>query len=172
MDEQNRLDKLKKMLNDQAQRDKDRIDYRNKTLTEKINLFKTQKQMKLHEHEEKEKCLEKITASRKPHVESDPVRMISYTEAVLNRRGVISNKTDQDEISKYEDKKAFYNNFSFTDKQINSDARIRLEQRLRQAGLMASDYARALIQNVKPPTNPRPDLITTNVWNGMAMKTD
>jgi hypothetical protein len=114
---------------------------------------------------------EKITASRKPQVESDPVRMISYTEAVLNRRGVISNKTEQDENTRYEEKKTFYNNFSFTDKQINSDARIRLEQRLRQAGLMASDYARAMIQNVKPPTNPRRDIVTTN-WNGMAMKTD
>ena len=159
------------MLNDQAQRDKERIDYRSKTLTNKINQLKTQKQIKLHEHEEKEKCLEKITASRKPQVESDPVRMISYTEAVLNRRGVISNKTEQDENTRYEEKKTFYNNFSFTDKQINSDARIRLEQRLRQAGLMASDYARAMIKNVKPPTNPRRDIVTTN-WNGMAMKTD
>jgi hypothetical protein len=170
MDEQAKLDRLNKILSDQAQKDKERIEYRNKMLANKMNMLKNQKQLKLTEHEQKEKILEKITQARKPHINSDPVRMISYTEAVLNRRGVSNqNKNNENDDTKYEDKKELYNNYSFNDKQLNADARIRLEQKLRQAGLMTTDYARELISNVKPPTNPRKDNFSAN-WDGFAMK--
>ena len=154
-----KLEKLKKMFNDQAQRDKERIDYRNKMLTTKISQLKSQKQAKLTEHEVKEKRLEKIAEARKPQVESDPIRMISYTESYLNKR---LNQTDNES-------KEMFHNFSYNDKQLNADARLRIEQRLRQAGLMASEYARALISNVKPPSQPRRDLFTAN-WEGFSMK--
>lgn len=163
-EEKMKLEKLKRLLNDQAQRDRERIDYRSKMLMTKINLLKSQKQAKLAEHELNEKRLEKITEARKLHVESDPARMISYTESYLNKR---LSHADQD--SKYEDKKEMYSNFSYNDKQLNADARVRLEQRLRQAGLIDSEYARALISNVKPPSLPRRDIFTGN-WDGFAMK--
>lgn len=42
-----------------------------------------------------------------------------------------------------------------------SDPRFRLEEKLRDAGLMTSDYARVAMNRVKPLHPPRPDLNST-----------
>jgi hypothetical protein len=93
-----------------------------------------------------------------------------YLKAEYNRRGV---RTSFDnENTRYEEQKPLFNNFGFNDKQINSDARLRIEKRLRQAGLMNSEYARALINTVKPPTQPRRDQTANTNWNGFAMNNE
>lgn len=62
-----------------------------------------------------------------------------------------------------------YNVYSFTDKQLNNDARLRIEARLRQAGLINNDYAREMIKHVKPPTMPRRDTMQNSNWNGFTL---
>jgi len=42
--------------------------------------------------------------------------------------------------------------------QVTSDNRVRLEQKLREAGLHTSNYARQLISQVAPPQPPRRDM--------------
>ena len=129
---------------------------------------------KEHENEEKKARLEKFYNAVKPNVESDPARMVSFTEAELNRRGVhnahnTSNLLQASQDS-YEDKKPMFKNFSFTEKQINADARLRIEQRLRSAGLINSEYARTLMSNMKQaPTQARRDLNANTNWKGFAM---
>ena len=49
LDEQAKLDRLNKILSDQAQKDKERIEYRNKMLANKMNMLKNQKQLKKKE---------------------------------------------------------------------------------------------------------------------------
>lgn len=83
----------------------------------------------------------------------------------MARRGV--RKSHEGEL--FADTKPLYNNFGYNDKQINSDARTRIENRLRQAGLINSEYSRALINNVKPPTQPRRDNNMNSNWNGFAL---
>ncbi len=76
----------------------------------------------------------------------------------LSRRGVnidVSKSND-----KFNDNKQLYNVYSYTDKQLNNDARLRIEARLRQAGLINNDYARDIIKNVAPPTIPRRDALS------------
>ena len=71
---------------------------------------------------------------------------------------------------KFEDKKSMFNNYSFTDKQLNTDARLRIEERLRQAGLIKSEYAKAIMHTLLPTTSiqNRRDLSTNSHWNGFA----
>jgi len=42
--------------------------------------------------------------------------------------------------------------------QVTSDNRVRLEQKLREAGLHTSNYARQMISKVAPPQPPRRDM--------------
>lgn len=51
--------------------------------------------------------------------------------------------------------------FFFFSSQVASDPRFRLEEKLRDAGLMTSDYARVAMNRVKPLHPPRPDLNST-----------
>ena len=52
-----------------------------------------------------------------------------------------------------------FNSITFT--QITSDHRVKLENRLREAGLHKTDYARTVIRGATPPTIPRPDQFHT-----------
>ena len=92
-------------------------------------------------------------------------------KAELNRRGIVR-KSFENENSRYEEQKPLFHNYSFNDKQINADARLRIEKRLRQAGLINSEYARSLMNTVKPPTQPRRDQNENTNWNGFGMKID
>lgn len=65
-------------------------------------------------------------------------------KAELNRRGVHKTTSDL-----YVDQKPMYTNYGFTDKQIGADARLRIEQRLREAGLINSDYAKVVMDSFK-----------------------
>lgn len=100
------------------------------------------KSNKMNELESKEKRLQKFYETVKPKVDYDPVRVAKFTQAELNRRGV--NTTD----GEYQEKKPLFSNYGFSDKQISTDARMRIEQRLRQAGLINNEYARVLMNNV------------------------
>lgn len=78
--EQMRLDKLNKVFAEQSRKDRERIEFRNNLLIEKKIDLSSQKQSKQGEIEMKEKRLQKFYESVKPNVESDPARMISFTQ--------------------------------------------------------------------------------------------
>ncbi len=160
--EQMRLDRLNTSLMEQAGKDQERIEYRRKVYEDKVAQGKAQREKQRQELGDKERRLEKFYESVKPNVEFDPARMISYTEAELARRGVRRSH----EADLFTDAKPLYTNFGYSDRQINSDARARIENRLRQAGLINNEYSRALINNVKPPTQPRRDNYMNANWNG------
>lgn len=164
-EEQNKLEKIKRSLLEQSEKDKERIDFRNKMFFEKKSEYNQKKQLKQMENEEKEKRLEKFYESVKPNVEADPARLVSFTEAELHRRGI---KTNDDTIDNI---KIFNSNFSFNDKQLNADARVRIEQRLRQAGLINSEYARTIISTLKSSQSiSKRNLNANSNWNGFGMK--
>ena len=79
LEEQNKLNRLQRTLEEQAEKDRERIELRNAAFRERINQLKAHKEKKQMEAELKEKRLEKFYDSVKPNVEADPARMISYT---------------------------------------------------------------------------------------------
>jgi hypothetical protein len=163
--ELSRLDRLDAQFKEQAMRDQERIDYRRRNYREKVEKARLAKEKKDAEEEEKEKRLEKFYAAVKPNVDRDPGRVVSFTEAEFARRGVVRNGQHGET---YAESKPLYKHFSYSDKQINADARLRIEARLRQAGLINSEYARTLIGNVKPPSEPRRDNMADSNWEGFA----
>ncbi|XP_023242967.1 coiled-coil domain-containing protein 148-like [Centruroides sculpturatus] len=54
-----------------------------------------------------------------------------------------------------------FNLHTYTDDQVLSSPRIRLEYELREAGLIRSDYARQILQIVKPSQEPRRDTVSS-----------
>jgi hypothetical protein len=49
--------------------------------------------------------------------------------------------------------------------QITADPRVRLESKLREAGLHNNEYARQILAQVKPPQAPRKDMASTLKFN-------
>lgn len=91
-------------------------------------------------------------------------------QAELNRRGVyLTDQANPDE--RFIEKKQMFSNYGFNDKQLNGDARVRIEQRLREAGLINSDYARAVFMNnfKSDQTAQKRDLRANSKWNGFGM---
>lgn len=72
----------------------------------------------------------------------------------------------------YLEPKSNFENYTFTDKQISSDARLRIEQRLREAGLINSEYARAVIDDFGLARHQqlKRDLKANAGWDGFSMK--
>lgn len=54
-----------------------------------------------------------------------------------------------------------FNIHTFDSGQIASDPRVKIETRLRQAGLHNTDYARHIISKTQPPKPPRKDTLHT-----------
>lgn len=79
-EERAKLEKLKQIFNEQSTRDRERIEYRNKLIAKKKDELNSMKMAKQSEIEMKEKKLEKFFEAVKPNVETDPVRVISFTE--------------------------------------------------------------------------------------------
>ena len=60
--------------------------------------------------------------------------------------------------------------YTFNDRKLNGDIRIRLEQRLRDAGLIQTDYARQALAALQQAPK-RIDTRENQNWSGFAFKT-
>ncbi|CAG09329.1 unnamed protein product [Tetraodon nigroviridis] len=83
--------------------------------------------------------------------EGDPDRMMAHTEAWKSRH----------KEEECEDQRALYSLNTYTDAQIMSDPRVRIEQSLRKAGLYHSQYAKKVLSTIQPPKPPRKDTKST-----------
>ncbi|KAK7508485.1 hypothetical protein BaRGS_00000051 [Batillaria attramentaria] len=91
----------------------------------------------------------------RPIAERDPARTMAETEAFHRHH------TKDEEHDYIPIQKPLFDVHSFTSKQITRDPRVRLETRLREAGLHNNEYARTLIAQAPPPQPPRKDLMST-----------
>lgn len=83
--EEAKLEKLKTAINEQALKDKERIEYRKELYfkkKEQLNADKINKQIEL---ENREKRLKKFYESVKPNVVADPIRVVSFTEVTSSK---------------------------------------------------------------------------------------
>uniref|UniRef100_A0A673CY81 Coiled-coil domain containing 148 n=1 Tax=Sphaeramia orbicularis TaxID=375764 RepID=A0A673CY81_9TELE len=100
------------------------------------------------DEEERQKRLEALRNQVKVVVDADPQRVMADTEAWRSRH---VNMEDLDL------QKPLYSINTYTDTQIVSDPRVRVEQALREAGLHQSQYAKEVLSVIKPPKSPRRD---------------
>ncbi|KAI4805323.1 hypothetical protein KUCAC02_009947 [Chaenocephalus aceratus] len=129
--DQERLANLRSLMEEQARRDKNRVQYRAEMLQRR--------------KEETEANQVGVVA------EADPERMMAYTEAWRSR---------QLNVKEFELQRPLYSIHTYTDTQIVSDPRVRVEQALREAGLQHSHYAKDVLSVLTPPKPPRRDTLS------------
>ncbi|GFO50389.1 coiled-coil domain-containing protein 148-like [Plakobranchus ocellatus] len=145
-----RLKELKKLMAEQSVHDKERIHFREQQLTNKIEERRKKEQEKAKEAEDLEARLEALREQVRIIAESDPSRTQQPTKAWDARL----HPEEEEEIHLME---PLFKMHGYTSKQITSDHRVKLETRLREAGLHNTDYARQVIRGATPPTLPRRD---------------
>ncbi|XP_014674474.1 PREDICTED: coiled-coil domain-containing protein 148-like isoform X2 [Priapulus caudatus] len=130
---------------------KERIAYRDKLLHAKhVQRDELEEKRRIAEAE-RERRLTLIRQKVAVHVEPDSQRVCSATICSDARRGF--GATDEQPIQT-----PLFSVTSFTDSQVSADPRFKLEMRLREAGLLQSEYARHMLKNTRPLKLPRPDV--------------
>ncbi|ESO82475.1 hypothetical protein LOTGIDRAFT_169949 [Lottia gigantea] len=151
-EDKRRLEELYHLLNEQAEYDKNRVQFRKEQFDEKTEEKKRQKLQELEEEREKEERLEALRSTVRVTAESDPDRLHQNTKAWQKR-------LEDDNLVDIQ--KPLFEVNSFTSNQVTSDPRIRLEQKLREAGVVNSVYARQAMAQMKPLHPPRRDMLST-----------
>ncbi|CAH1788049.1 unnamed protein product [Owenia fusiformis] len=147
-----RLEELKALMAEQAEYDKERVKFREDQIQKKQEEIQELKEQAEGEKKLQEARLEALREQVRPNVEADPARVAQQTQAWFNRQVAEDNIVI---------KKPLFEVNSFTAKQIGSDARVRLESKLREAGLHNTDYARSMLKQMQPPQAPRRDMEST-----------
>ncbi|XP_031714533.1 coiled-coil domain-containing protein 148 [Anarrhichthys ocellatus] len=146
--DQERLANLRSVMEEQARRDKERVLFRGDMLQRRREEREARELERLREEEEKQNHLEVLRNQVRVVAEADPERMMADTEAW---RGRLLN------VEEFQLQRPLYSINTYTDTQIVSDPRVRVEQALREAGLHHSQYAKDLLSVIKPPKPPRRD---------------
>ncbi|KAG7330896.1 hypothetical protein KOW79_004865 [Hemibagrus wyckioides] len=151
--EEKRLAQLRREMDEQARRDKERVQFREKLLQHRQQEQQTKERLKKREDEEREERLQTLRNQVAIVAEADPERMMGQTEAWRTHI-----QPDKEEFML---QRPLYNVHTYTDTQIVADPRVRIEQALRTAGLHHTHYARALLSEIPPPKPPRRDTEST-----------
>ncbi|XP_037394916.1 coiled-coil domain-containing protein 148 isoform X2 [Pygocentrus nattereri] len=151
--EEARLTQLRGEMEEQAQRDKERVQFRERLLEQKKQEQEDKGRLKQREEEDREERLKNLRNQVAVVAEADPERMMGQTEAWRTRL--------EPEKEEFTLQKPLYHLHTYTDTQIVADPRVRIEQALRTAGLHHTPYARALLSEIRPPKPPRRDTEST-----------
>ncbi|XP_069558551.1 coiled-coil domain-containing protein 148-like [Brachyistius frenatus] len=146
--DQERLSHLRSVMEEQAQRDKQRVHFRADVLEQRRMEREVRELERQKEDQERQNRLEALRNQVAVVAEADPERMMADTEAWRSRHL---------NVKESELQKPLYSINTYTDTQIVSDPRVRVEQALREAGLHHSQYAKELLSVIKPLKPPRRD---------------
>ncbi|XP_017324662.3 coiled-coil domain-containing protein 148 [Ictalurus punctatus] len=151
--EETRLALLRREMEEQARRDKERVQFREKLLQHRQQEQQAKERLRQREDEEREERLQTLRNQVAIVAGADPERMMGQTEAWRTRL-----QPDKEEFML---QKPLYHLHTYTDTQIVADPRVRIEQALRTAGLHHTHYARTLLSEIPPPKPPRRDTEST-----------
>ncbi|XP_072274293.1 coiled-coil domain-containing protein 148 isoform X2 [Pyxicephalus adspersus] len=149
-----RLEQLRRIMTQQAEKDKERVVYRQHLLEKRLL---ERKEMALQDEQvemERQKRLEALRKQVAVIAEFDPVRMMGDTKAWKARMGI---GTEEEVVLQ----KPLFELHTYNEQQIVSDPRIRVEMALRDAGLHQTSYAKEILPKILPPKPPRKDMEST-----------
>ncbi|XP_059199046.1 coiled-coil domain-containing protein 148-like [Centropristis striata] len=146
--DQERLANLRSLMEEQASRDKERVQFRADMLKQRREEREARELERQREEEEKQNRLEVLRKQVAVVAETDPERMMADTEAWRSRHL---------NVKEFELQRPLYSINTYTDTQIVSDPRVRVEQALREAGLHHSRYAKEVLSVITPLKPPRRD---------------
>uniref|UniRef100_A0A3Q1FWV8 Coiled-coil domain containing 148 n=2 Tax=Acanthochromis polyacanthus TaxID=80966 RepID=A0A3Q1FWV8_9TELE len=146
--DQERLANLRSVMEEQARRDKQRVQFRADMLQQQRMEKEAKELERQREEQERQNRLEVLRNQVMVVAEADLQRMMGDTEAWRSRHL---------NVKEFEPQRPLYSINTYTDIQIVSDPRVRVEQALREAGLHHSQYAKEVLSVIKPTKPPRPD---------------
>ncbi|XP_064926187.1 coiled-coil domain-containing protein 148 isoform X2 [Columba livia] len=149
-----RLEEFRKRMAEQAVRDRERVGYR-RALLEKRLLQKRELALR------RARAEEESARGRQAHRQQvavvaklDPARAVADTVASRARMGIGA----EEEFCL---QKPLFKLHTYSEQQIVSDPRLRVELALREAGLHGAPYAREILPKIPPPKLPRRDMEST-----------
>uniref|UniRef100_H3AX29 Coiled-coil domain containing 148 n=1 Tax=Latimeria chalumnae TaxID=7897 RepID=H3AX29_LATCH len=152
--DQERLEELKKLMAEQAIKDRERVMFRQEMLQRRLEEKKVIALKQKHEEEERQRRLKTLRQQVAVTAEFDPVRMMGDTKASKARLRIGM----QEEFVL---QRPLFNLNTYNEKQVISDPRVRIEQALREAGLHNTFYAQEVLSKICPPKPPRRDMEST-----------
>ncbi|NXC39245.1 CC148 protein, partial [Penelope pileata] len=148
------MEELRELMAKQAIRDRERVKFR-QALLEKRFLEKKEKALQEErEEEEKERCLEALRQKVSVVAKLDPARAVADTVASRARMGIGAKE-------EFVLQKPLFNLHTYSEEQIISDPRLRVELALREAGLHKTLYAKEILPKIPPLKLPRRDMEST-----------
>ncbi|NXI07601.1 CC148 protein, partial [Irena cyanogastra] len=148
------LEELRKLMAEQAAKDRERVRFRRALLEKRLLEKKELALLQARQEEEKEKRLEALRQQVAVVAKLDPARAVADTVASKARMGIGS----KDE---FELQQPLFRLHTYSEEQVISDPRLRVELALREAGLHKTLYAREVLSKLPPPKLPRRDMEST-----------
>ncbi|NXT22951.1 CC148 protein, partial [Syrrhaptes paradoxus] len=149
-----RLEELRKLMAEQAVKDRERVRFRQALLEKRLLEKKELALQEARKEEEKEKRLEALRQQVAVVAESDPARMVADTVASKARMGIGT-------AEEFDLQKPLFKLHTYSEQQIISDPRLRVELALREAGLHKTLYAKEILPKIPPLKLPRRDMEST-----------
>ncbi|XP_069081242.1 coiled-coil domain-containing protein 148 isoform X1 [Pleurodeles waltl] len=149
-----RLEELKTLMEQQAIQDRDRVIFRQELLEKRLQEKKEMALQEAHEEELRQRRLDALRQQVAVVAEFDPVRMMGDTESSKAKLGIGAEE-------EFLLQKPLFKLHTYSEQQIISDPRIRIEMALREAGLHNTGYAKEILPKIAPPKLPRRDMEST-----------
>ncbi|XP_050195626.1 coiled-coil domain-containing protein 148 isoform X2 [Myiozetetes cayanensis] len=149
-----RLEELRKLMAEQAAKDRERVEFRRALLEKRLLERKEQLLLQAREEQEREKRLEMLRQQVAVVAKSDPARAVADTVASRARMGIGANQ-------EFELQQPLFRLHTYSEEQVISDPRLRVELALREAGLHKTLYAREILPKIPPLKLPRRDMEST-----------
>ncbi|NWW39123.1 CC148 protein, partial [Panurus biarmicus] len=145
------LEELRKLMAEQAAKDRERVQLRAALREQRLRRAGERALLRARRREER---LEALRLQVAVVAKSDPARAVADTVASKARMGVGSKE-------EFELQQPLFRLHTFSEEQVISDPRLRVELALREAGLHKTLYAREVLSKLPPPKLPRRDMEST-----------
>ncbi|NWY48888.1 CC148 protein, partial [Sylvia atricapilla] len=149
------LEELRKLMAEQAAKDRERVQVR-RALLERRQQHR--KELALRQQQQQQQQEKRLAALRQQVVgiaaQLDPARAVADTVASKARMGI--GAKEEAELQQ-----PLFRLHTYTEEQVISDPRLRVELALREAGLHKTLYAREVLSKLPPPKLPRRDMEST-----------
>ncbi|MBN3306228.1 CC148 protein, partial [Amia calva] len=152
--DQRRLEELKQLIAEKNRKDRERVQFRQDLLQQHKKEKEVQAFLQQQEEEERQQRLENLKNQVAVVAELDPERMMGETEASKARHKTLV----EEEFVLH---RPLFQLHTYTNNQIVSDPRVRVEQALREAGLHNTLYAKEVLSTISPPRPARRDMEST-----------
>ncbi|XP_040460548.1 coiled-coil domain-containing protein 148 isoform X1 [Falco naumanni] len=148
------LKELRKLMAEQAVKDRERVKYRQALLERQLLEKKELALQEAREEEKKKKRLEALRQQVAIAAKSDPARVVADTVASKARMGIGTKE-------EFDLQKPLFKLHTYSEQQVISDPRFRVELALREAGLHKTLYAKEILPKIPPLKLPRRDMEST-----------